>query len=172
MTERVENDIYLLLGSNLGDREAYLKNGIDLLESRDFEIMDRSSVYSTRAWGKTDQPTFLNQVIHVRSSHDPVTVLSQLLQVENLLGRKRNGKWGPRNIDIDLLFYGKSVIDLPELKVPHPELHLRRFTLEPLNQLIPDFSHPVLGKTISELLSECPDHGEVRLHQGNGRSNP
>jgi len=151
------NGIYLLLGSNLGDRLSNLKSAINNLKQKEIRVLKRSTIYESEPWGKTQQPHFLNLVLEVETDLSPVELLSQILEIENLMGRKRIEKWGERLIDIDILYYFNRVVDLPNLKVPHPEIKNRRFTLEPLNELIGTEMDPLLKKSISELLKETDD---------------
>jgi 2-amino-4-hydroxy-6-hydroxymethyldihydropteridine diphosphokinase len=120
-------------------------------------VVNTSSVYKTQSWGKTDLPDYLNQVIMLQTTMPAQTILQKILAIEITLGRRREEKWGSRTVDIDVLFYGDNIINEPGLQVPHPELHKRRFTLEPLNEISPDFKHPVFKKTISELLNTLKD---------------
>lgn len=154
--------VFLLLGSNEGDRENFLLNArfrIQLLAGKSPAV---SSVYETAAWGDLNQAPFLNQVLAVDTTLNPRILLSTLLAIEDSLGRKRTKKWAARTIDIDILFYGEQVITDPDLIIPHPEIGARRFALTPLAELIPDFVHPVLKKSVSELLVTCEDRLEVR----------
>ena len=153
---------YLLTGSNLG-------NSLTLLQQAQEEIAKRvgppvavSSVYVTAPWGITDQPSFLNQALQVETSLSPQELIHNLLDIEISLGRVRTEKYGPRTIDIDILLYGNSILNEPNLQVPHPQLPHRRFALLPLAELAPDLIHPVTGKTIRQLLEECPDQGLVQ----------
>ena len=152
------NDVFLLLGSNLGDRQSYLQKAIALIESNIAPVINRSSVYETASWGKTDAPDYLNQVIQLETDLLPAVLLQKILDIESSLGRKREEKWGPRVIDIDILFYGSAIINEPGLHIPHPELHNRRFTLDPLNEIAANLVHPVLSKTIFQLKSELKDN--------------
>ncbi len=151
-------DVFLLLGSNLGDRTAYLRKAISLIGTELGTVAEKSSVYETEAWGKTDEPNYLNQVVKVSTELSARQVLEKILQIETIMGRVREEKWGSRIIDIDILFYGQDVINEPGLIVPHPELHNRKFTLEPLNEMAPDWEHPVLKKSIFRLKSELKDN--------------
>jgi 2-amino-4-hydroxy-6-hydroxymethyldihydropteridine diphosphokinase len=156
-----ETEFVLLLGSNLGDRKVILASCIQALEKVG-DLNMKSSLYETAAWGKTDQPNFLNQVVIVESSAEAEYFLREIQRIESDFERQRNVRWGARTLDIDILFKGKTIINTGNLKIPHPELQNRRFTLVPLNEIIPGFSHPVLSKTISELLLSCNDELEVK----------
>ena len=152
------NDIFLLLGSNMGDRKLFLNRAIEHIEADIAPIVRTSSVYETASWGKTDEPDYLNQVLLLQTLLPPQIILEKILAIEALLGRKREEKWGSRIIDIDILLYGDAIINEPNLKVPHPELHKRRFTLEPLAEIAADFMHPVFKKNILQLKSELQDN--------------
>jgi len=153
---------YLLLGGNLGDRLSYLAQARDGLARQVGSILQSSGIYETAAWGKTNQPAFLNQVLEVQTELQPVQLLQKINNLEQELGRVRLEHWGARVIDIDILFYEDMVLQSQRLTIPHPQLHLRRFTLMPLAELIPNLMHPVLRKTVAELLAICPDALEVR----------
>src|ERR1044071_8642758 len=144
--------MFLLLGSNLGDRLANLDEAKRQLGN----IVATSSVYETAAWGNTNQGSFLNQVVQINAKLYPEDLLKKIQDIEIGMGRRRVEKWGPRIIDIDILFYKDLVINTPDLVIPHPEIQNRRFTLIPLLELT-NMVHPVLKKTISELLDECND---------------
>jgi len=150
-------NVFLLLGSNLGNRELFLQKAINLIEQEIAPVIKRSAIYVTQSWGKTDEPDYLNQVIEIQTALNAQHVLDKVLAIEIVLGRQRQVKWGSRTIDIDILFYGDKVINQPGLVVPHPELHKRRFTLVPLAQIAPKFVHPVLKKDISQLKNELID---------------
>jgi 2-amino-4-hydroxy-6-hydroxymethyldihydropteridine diphosphokinase len=147
-------DVFLLLGSNLGDRKTHLDNAILHIETGIAPVVKRSSVYETQSWGKTDEPDYLNQVIQLKTDLSAAVILEKILSIEKLMGREREIKWGSRIIDIDILFYGSSIISEPELQIPHPELHKRMFTLVPLSEIAQDFIHPILNKNIFQLKSE------------------
>jgi 2-amino-4-hydroxy-6-hydroxymethyldihydropteridine diphosphokinase len=149
---------YILLGSNLGESKNHISDAISAITSDIGLVTAKSSLYQTAAWGKTDQPDFINQVIEVKTELDPSRLLESVLLIEKKLGRERYEKWGSRIIDIDVLFYDNEIVCLPNLTIPHPYLHLRRFTLLPLNELNSDFIHPVLKESISHLLFKLDDN--------------
>lgn len=151
------NQTYLLIGGNMGNRQENLEIATRRIAATIGEIKQSSAIYETEAWGLEEQPAFLNQVLLVSSTLNAQQVLKQILNIEHDMGRERIQKFGPRIIDIDILFFNRDIIHEPGLNVPHPQLHLRRFTLKPLNDIAPEFRHPELGKTISDLLSTCPD---------------
>jgi 2-amino-4-hydroxy-6-hydroxymethyldihydropteridine diphosphokinase len=151
-------DVYLLLGSNLGDRELFLRMALRLIESDVAPVAKASAIYETQSWGKTDEPDYLNQVIQVKTDLPAEEVLRRVLAIEQEMGRKREEKWGSRTIDIDILLYGDMVIDAPDLKVPHPQMHKRRFTLEPLSEIAPELIHPVLNQNIIDLKNKLNDN--------------
>ncbi|MBS1765687.1 MAG: 2-amino-4-hydroxy-6-hydroxymethyldihydropteridine diphosphokinase [Bacteroidetes bacterium] len=126
--------------------------------SRDIGMVQKiSSIYETAAWGNTLQAPFLNQAIIVDTEYSADELLKKILQIESTMGRVRTERWEPRIIDIDILFYGNEIVRTDQLTIPHPEIENRRFVLEPLNEMIPEFIHPILNKTIKQLLSQCSD---------------
>lgn len=148
-----EKRIYtLLLGSNLGERERYLSFARELLEKKSGRIVGASSIQESKAWGKTDQEDFLNQVILLESPDKPEELLLSIQEIEKALDRTRKEKWGPRTIDIDILYAEDAIVDTPDLKIPHPFIRERAFTLELLNEIAPEFRHPVLEQTAAEML--------------------
>lgn len=156
--------VFLLLGGNIGDVEASFANTEKFLLEHKIEILKCSSIYRTKAWGKTDQPDFLNRVLLVTTTFDPFQLLKTLLSIETKLGRVRdkNAHWSERIIDIDILFFGNDILESPpELIIPHPFLHERRFTLTPLAEIAPQFVHPKLKKQLLTLLEECKDPLQV-----------
>lgn len=165
--ERMNHNVFLLLGSNLGDRSENLARARNEISSV-ATIVTASSVYRTAAWGKTDQPEFFNQVLFVNTTLGPEALLEQLLNIEMKLGRTRKERWGSRIIDIDLLFYDQLEITTDKLTVPHPGIPFRRFTLAPLHEIAPQFRHPVLNRTIQELLDACADPMAVEKEAAEG----
>jgi 2-amino-4-hydroxy-6-hydroxymethyldihydropteridine diphosphokinase len=157
------NNVYLLIGGNLDDRVKNLSNSIDWIEKEVGPILKKSSIYETAAWGVTEQPSFLNQVLFVSTKLSAEDVLKTILSIEEKMGRKRVEKMGPRTIDIDILFYNDEIISFPNLSVPHPHIANRRFVLEPLAEIAPALVHPVLQKKTIELLKDCPDTLEVNI---------
>jgi 2-amino-4-hydroxy-6-hydroxymethyldihydropteridine diphosphokinase len=151
-------NVFLLLGSNLGERNLFLHSAIEHIEHEIAPVVKKSAIYETQSWGKTDLPDYLNQVVMLQTELSAQQVLDKILNIEIEMGRKREEKWGSRIIDIDILFYGSEIINEPNLTIPHPELHKRRFTLEPLEMLVPDFVHPILNKSISALKNELKDN--------------
>jgi len=152
----MNHGIFLSLGTNLGDRKANLFYARRALE-RLGRIISLSPTYQTDAWGKTDQPAFYNQVVEMSSGLDAHEFLSQTLAIEHELGRVREEKWGPRIIDIDMLFYGDRIVGDQNLVLPHPGIATRKFVLIPLADIAPEFIHPILQKTVVTLLRECDD---------------
>lgn len=146
------NNIFLALGSNLGVRETNLRHAIELLPP-EVRVINCSLIYETEPWEYTTQPRFLNQVIETESSLAPLDLLKYLKTREKELGRRPGIRYGPRVIDIDILFYNALVFHSPGLDIPHPKLHERAFVLVPLADIAPDFVHPVYQKTVRELLS-------------------
>lgn len=149
--------VFLLTGSNLGDLEANLAKAATLIAQDCGTIVQRSSLYQTAAWGKQDQNDFLNQVLQIKTSHTAESLLAQVLAIEQDMGRVRKEKWGERLIDIDILYVNQNIVNTSKLQVPHPGIALRRFVLEPLTEIAPDFIHPLLLKSNQELLVSCTD---------------
>jgi 2-amino-4-hydroxy-6-hydroxymethyldihydropteridine diphosphokinase len=155
------NRAYLLIGGNMGDREAYLRQAREAVGRSCGPITNVSSIYETEAWGLELQDKFLNQALTLETSLSADLLLKEILKTEELIGRKRDLKYGPRTIDIDILLFNNDVIDAPGLSIPHPQLQNRRFALVPLAEIAAEKLHPVLNKTITELLSDCPDQLNV-----------
>ena len=151
------NGIYLLLGSNIGNRLAYLKEAATLLSKENIIIIEESSIYETEPWGPKDQDWFLNVILEISTSYDPKELLEVVLKIESELGRVRKEKWGERCIDIDILYFKNEVVDDTNLSLPHLGIPNRKFTLMPLAEMCPLEKHPTLDKTQMELLAECTD---------------
>ena len=151
---------YIGLGSNLGDRERTLRNALEKLDERaDVEVVQVSEFRETEPVGGPPQGNFVNGAAELRTTLEPGELVEVLHEVEAEFGRTREVRWGPRTLDMDLLLYEDRHIDTPDLKVPHPRLHKRRFVLEPLWDLCPNREHPVLKKTIRRLLAELDNNG-------------
>jgi 2-amino-4-hydroxy-6-hydroxymethyldihydropteridine diphosphokinase len=157
------HSVIILLGGNEGDIKATFQQCIAKIRTSGFSIEKQSYIYQSKAWGYESENLYYNQALVLKTNHNPQLVLDLLLETEKSLGRTRNNDrlYSDRPIDIDIMFFDEQTIQTEKLSVPHPRLHLRKFCLVPLNELIPDLQHPVLRKTISELLHLCPDRSEV-----------
>jgi 2-amino-4-hydroxy-6-hydroxymethyldihydropteridine diphosphokinase len=153
--------VYLSLGSNVGDREAHLRDAQDRLNAVG-RVTAVSSLYETEPVEVTQQPWFLNGVIALETSLTPQQLMSAILKIEEAMGRRRVQKKGPRTIDIDILLFGETILDSEEVVIPHPAMHERRFVLEPLAEVAPDVRHPLLKKTILKLRNALPAGQTVR----------
>ncbi|HEX4878166.1 MAG TPA: 2-amino-4-hydroxy-6-hydroxymethyldihydropteridine diphosphokinase [Chitinophagaceae bacterium] len=158
------NIAYLLTGGNLGKREENLALARTLITRQCGEITAVSSLYETAAWGKTDQPSFLNQALKLETIHHARQLMRKLLKIEKMMGRVRKEKYGPRLIDIDILLFNEEIHHYQLLKLPHPEMQNRRFALLPLAEIAPEAFHPVLKKTVASLLQECKDPLNVKKY--------
>jgi 2-amino-4-hydroxy-6-hydroxymethyldihydropteridine diphosphokinase len=160
--EKKMNRAVLLLGSNLGDKAKNISKAVSGIEKRAGKPAGSSSVYVSEPWGFDHESRFLNQVLVIWTLLPPYELLEVLLDIEKELGRTRSAEgYEARTIDIDILFYNDEVLESDRLKIPHPQLHKRRFTLVPLEEVLPELTHPILGKTIGQLLVECQDPLQV-----------
>ena len=158
------NEVYLQLGSNIGERLDNLNQSIKIITERIGNVLEKSSVYESTPWGVENQRNFLNQVIFVKSNFDPYAILDLVLQIEKDMGRIRIEKWGERIIDIDILFIDDLIIESENLCIPHEFIAKRKFVLQPMCEIAPGFIHPKLNKTISQLLEECIDEEKVNVY--------
>jgi 2-amino-4-hydroxy-6-hydroxymethyldihydropteridine diphosphokinase len=154
--------VYLALGTNLGERAANLRAALAALAPR-VQVTTESHIYETAAWGVADQPAFLNMCIRAETDFAPLDLLAFIKELESALGRVPTIRYGPRRIDLDILFYEALVLDSPPLVIPHPRLHERAFVLVPLADIAPHFVHPVLGLTVFDLLIDCDLAGVQRF---------
>ena len=143
---------YISIGSNLGDREENCKQALRLLHANGILIKKQSRMYETEPWGIKDQPKFINMAVEVETDKKPEELLRVLEEIEKEIGRTETVKWGPRVIDLDILFYDDLILKTPDLEIPHPLLHERGFVLKPLSEIAPDKKHPVTGKTVKEMI--------------------
>lgn len=157
--------VYLLLGGNQGDRLYLLSKARELIEAKVGVLQQASSIYETAAWGKEDLPSYLNQVLCLRSSLPPLEILNRTQAIEQALGRIRLEKWGARTMDIDFLYLGQKIIRSRRLVIPHPLIQARRFVLKPLVEIAPNFVHPIWLKTNEALLKQCTDTLSVTLYK-------
>lgn len=154
---------FLQLGTNQGEKFINLENALNLINEEIGMVISSSSIYETEPWGYEDKETFLNQIIKIGTQHNPEIVLAKCMDIENRLGRIRTKSgYEPRTIDLDILFYGNSIINKNNLQIPHPRLHERKFVLIPLCDIAPDFNHPIFKNTIQKLLENCTDKGWVK----------
>lgn len=154
---------YLSIGSNLGDRINYLKKALVKLKQNNIQIIKSSNIIETEPYGYKEQGKFLNMAVEIDSDLEPFELMKLISKIESELGRIRTKRWGPRVIDIDIIFYDSLIINEPDLKIPHPDMQNRFFVLKPLQEIAPDFVHPVLKKTITELLENLNSEGKSKI---------
>lgn len=153
---------YLLIGGNMGNRIASLREAVRLVTANVGELVQQSSLYETDAWGKEDQPSFLNQVLEIRTGLDAGALMTSLLSIENQMGRVRQEKNGSRIIDLDILLFDDERHDSEHIRIPHPGLPYRRFVLVPLVEIAAEKVDPISGKSMEQLLRECKDNLQVK----------
>jgi 2-amino-4-hydroxy-6-hydroxymethyldihydropteridine diphosphokinase len=153
--------IYLILGSNLGDKFLSVQRATNLIRKMIGEVEAESSIYDTEPWGYEKQPNYLNKVIKLNTTLPPDELLQKINSIENEFGRKRKEKWHERILDVDILYYQDRVIKTGDLEIPHPQIANRRFALIPLCEIAPEEKHPVTGKTQKQMLEECNDTLQV-----------
>ncbi|MBA3648120.1 MAG: 2-amino-4-hydroxy-6-hydroxymethyldihydropteridine diphosphokinase [Chitinophagales bacterium] len=156
---------YLLFGSNLDDRESHINHGLDKLRLNNIKILKASSIYETSPWGVINQPDYLNVAVKIATNLSSVELFGIVKEFEREEGRINLQKYAPRELDIDILFYDEIIFENNELIIPHPKIQLRKFTLIPMNEIASAYVHPVLKKSIKNLLLECEDIGTVRLYK-------
>lgn len=150
-------EVFLGLGSNVGDRQGHIDQALTQLDTENqIRIDSISSIIKTSPIGWTDQAQFLNGVVKIETALSPFDLLKTIKRIEIQVGRKKRRRWGPREIDLDILIYGDLVLDHPQLTIPHPEMIHRRFVLEPFSEIQPDFVHPTQNRTIRQLLLQLP----------------
>lgn len=159
------NIVYLQLGSNKGNRKNFLQEAMSYIEKMIGHVEKESGIYETSPWRVENQTNYLNQVILIRSPLSVSKILKKIIYIENIIGRVRTKKWAPREIDIDILFFNQEIISTENLCIPHKFLHERLFVLVPLNDIAPNFVHPLYHKNISDLLDICPDKEEIKEHE-------
>jgi 2-amino-4-hydroxy-6-hydroxymethyldihydropteridine diphosphokinase len=153
--------LFLSLGGNLGNTREIFEGAYPLIEKKIGKISVYSSIYQTQAWGPIPQADFLNQVLLVNTSLKAEACLAEILEIEREFGRERKERWGPRTLDLDILYYGDKVIAESDLSIPHPRIAERKFILTPLAEIAPTFSDPASRKTMVALLEECTDNSQV-----------
>ncbi|MBD5586322.1 2-amino-4-hydroxy-6-hydroxymethyldihydropteridine diphosphokinase [Clostridium botulinum] len=146
--------VYVAFGSNIGEKESYIKRALEKIEERGMEIIKVSSIYETEPYGVLDQDSFLNGVVKIETNLTPEDLIGELLNIEKQLDRVRERRWGPRTIDLDIIFYDDLIINEKDLVIPHKDMENREFVLKPLCDIDENFIHPVLKKSVRELYDE------------------
>lgn len=160
-----KQSLVILTGSNVGDSAEYLAKALLHLESEFGKALFYSKTYKTQAWGITEQDDFLNQALVFETNLKPEEILQKVKSIEKKIGRKPRNTWANREIDIDIIFYGSMIFKSKDLYIPHPLMHLRKFVLLPLSEIIPSYIHPVFKKSISEILKNCEDNLKVEISE-------
>tara|TARA_B110000914_G_C15374384_1_gene404665 strand:+ start:212 stop:706 length:495 start_codon:yes stop_codon:yes gene_type:complete len=158
------NTIIFSTGSNLGNRQSHLEYALAALSSIG-KVIDYSNIYESEAWGNVPQQNFLNQIIVVSTNIEPLECLKNIQEIENSRDRKREIHWGPRTLDIDILFYDQEIINTPALIIPHPFIEKRLFVLVPLSEILAKYVHPILNESILNILKNCDDKTNVVLYK-------
>ena len=159
------SNVFLLLGSNIGDKKAEIEKAIQFIQKKIGKVKAISSLYESEPWQGPGQDNYMNRAIQIETTLTPDDLLKQIKSAEKILGRKSNEKWAAREIDIDILFFGRKVIKQKELQIPHPHMHERNFAIIPMMEIAPDFKHPTLDLTMDELYEQTLDASEVILHE-------
>ena len=163
-------NVFIGLGSNIGNRSDFLDRALALLEEKVGCILRQSSVYETEPWGVKEQDLFLNMIVLLESKRSPWQLLSDLQLIEKKLEKKKIMKWGPRTIDLDIIYFDKKIIFEKDLIIPHPNMYLRNFVLAPLMEIAPDLLHPILNIKTKSLFEGCPDKSEIKRIKPNTAS--
>ena len=164
----MKNRAFLGLGSNLGNREEYLSEAVKHISALpETELIQCSNIYETEPVGDTEQGDFLNAAVEIATGLVPEQLHHALKELEQQLGRRERRRWGPREIDIDILYYGSSIVRTDELNLPHPERSRRKFVLEPLSAIAPEFIDPETGMSVRQMLQRCEDRASVRNNHRN-----
>lgn len=163
MTNQFTNKAYLLIGGNVGDRIKNLDSAVKAINRNCGKVVNKSKIYETAAWGNENQPSFLNQLLIIETGKAPFDLLNSILNIESQLGRERNIRYGPRLIDIDILYYNDIILKTPQLTIPHPRISERNFSLIPLMELSPYKVDPELNLSITELHKACKDQLSVNI---------
>lgn len=157
------HELFIQLGSNMGNRSDVLQKAQQAMQQIFGEPAKVSGIYESQAWGKTDQQHFLNQIVSFKTTWSPEKILQQLKEIEREIGRTKTEKWGPRVIDLDILFYGNLVFNSSSLQIPHPHIQTRAFVLIPLIEIAPSIFHPLIKQTILQIHAACKDPLWVKL---------
>ena len=157
------SNVFLLLGSNIGDKKGHIEKAIQFIRSKIGKVKAISSLYESEPWQAPGQENYLNRALQIETVLTPDDLLKQIKMGEKQLGRKSNAKYAPREIDIDILFFGRKVIMQKELQIPHPHMHERNFAIIPMMEIAPDFKHPTLDVTMDELYENTLDTSEVMM---------